>query len=432
MSAIDASTIRALVSRRTGLLRHVRERRSAVDPFAITDTVGQLRSLGADDTWVSEINGGGHLTRTQSVAAAIGESIERYCLSLYDVDHLVEGDCGDVGPLACAPEELAFFLDEQYRAPGFCFRRFTPTSRIRWARGYSLLGKREVHVPASLVYVPYAYAPGEQALSFQMSPGTSCHRTREAATLRAILEIIERDSLTICWEAQASFPPVDIDQVQEVAARLSLASSTVELFAFDLTTDLAIPVVLTLAICGHAEPEVSIGIAAHIDGTTALAKSIEEAITSWRSSVALCREDRRSRSELLDELRVAPSFAGHALYHARRGSIRDFRFLLDAELPASPMRPHPATDDAARLAAVVARLAHCGQDAVLFDLSQPELRDLGFLVVRAVMPGLVRQTIGVVARHLANRRILDVPARLGLPARLRTAEALLRDHVPSP
>jgi ribosomal protein S12 methylthiotransferase accessory factor len=422
-----------LVSRRIGLIRHVQERRETPDGFDIIDVVAKLRGHMADGHWVSEVNGGGHFSRTQAQAAAIGECIERYALGLYEPSQLVHATLHGVAevarPIADA-QALRFFADAQYAMPGFPVRRFEPDAPLRWALGSSALSGEPLAVPASLVYLPYSHVASEYSLSCQMSIGSSCHTSPAEAALRAILEIVERDALTICWESRTSFPPIAARQVNEVSRTLGMPG--LQLACFDLGNDLGIPVVLTLAMSPHREPEVAIGIAAHMDGMGALEKSVAEALTSFRSSIALCKDDLRPQAEILAELRKSPRLDLHALYHARRGALAGFDFLLASPLPPVTMGPASQRDAAMLLRDLLGRLGRAGLETALFDLTPDEVRGYGLCVVRAVITGLVRQTVGLALRHLGNPRVLEVPARLGYPSACTTLAEILDHQVPYP
>lgn len=431
MSAVESVLLaQHLVSSRMGLIRDVRERRSPYDGFNVIDVVGKLRSYLSAGECVSETNGGGNFFRLDAQAAAIGECIERYALGIYDASHLALATIRDVNAPASTPEALTFFTDTQYELPGFPIRRFTPDSRLRWVTGCSAISGEVASVPASLVYLPYAYAPEEFSLSYQMSIGTSCHTSLAEAALRAILEVVERDALTICWESRTSFPPINTEQVCELTRTLN--TPMLRVLSFDLTNDLEIPVVLTLVTSSLKEPEVAIGIAAHIDGEKALEKSVLEAITSFRSSIHLCRDDRRSRADIKADLIRTPHMNLHALYHARLGALTAFEFLLTS--PLSPVTMTRGTGGAAPalLDATVARLRCAKQETVLFDLTPDEVCSHGLFVVRAVMPGLVRQTVGLALRHLRNPRILGVPDQLGYPSECRSLADVLQNQIPFP
>lgn len=431
MSAVESVLLaQQLVSSRMGLIRNIRERRSPDDGLNVIDVVGKLRRSLSTGEYVSETNGGGNFSRLNAQAAAIGECIERYALGIYDVNQLVSATIREVDAPVSTPESLTFFTDTQYELPGFPIRRFTPDVRLRWVSGCSAISGEAASVPASLVYLPYAYTPEEFSLSYQMSIGTSCHTSLAEAALRAILEVVERDALTICWESRTSFPPINKEQVCEFTRTLN--TPELSILSFDLTNDLEIPVVLTIVTSSLKEPEVSIGIAAHIDGEKALEKSVIEAITSFRSSIYLCRDDRRSRTDIKADLIRTPHMNLHALYHSRRDALTAFEFLLTSTLPPVTMTRGTGSAAPALLDATVARLKCAKQETVLFDLTPDEVRCHGLFVVRAVIPGLVRQTVGLVLRHLRNPRILGVPNKLGYPSECRSLTDILQNQIPFP
>jgi ribosomal protein S12 methylthiotransferase accessory factor len=410
---VTAELASRLVSDRLGLLHELRERRVRADDLPIFDHVAR-RSAGRGEPGASpEAYGGGARSRLQSRAAAIGESLERYCLGTPNGLPHCWGTAREVPSPMLDPADLSWFLDVQYGAADFPFTRATERTPFLWTRGYSLRQRSEAWLPASLVYVPYRYRPGEVALSYPLSVGASCAPSPEAAALRAVLEIVERDALAICWESRTPCPPVPAEVVESLLP--SGLPRGIELRSFDITTDLGIPVMLTLVLSPHQEPEVAVGTASDPDPHRALARSMEEAVTSWRSVGYLCRADPSPREQILARLRNTPSLADHALYHGRRGSREHFRFLLESPLP---LRDPSDRATAARLgddplAGCARALVDGGYDVALFDLTHPEIAGMGLHVVRACIPGLVRQSVGLTARHLGNRRIRDVPVRLG-------------------
>jgi ribosomal protein S12 methylthiotransferase accessory factor len=55
-----------------------------------------------------------------------------------------------------------------------------------------------------------------------------------------------------------------------------------------------------------------------------------------------------------------------------------------------------------------------GLDVIAVDLTTPDIDDVGFKVVRAVIPGLQPLDIDHRHRHLGGRRLAEVPWRMGL------------------
>ncbi len=425
---------RKLVGSRLGIVQMLNERRADDDGVEIVDYIARLsHSLGASSD-LSRVHGGGSPNRTRARAAALGEAVERYCLSLYDPRSLCQGTSAEM-PSAATPDELRFFLDEQYANPLFPLQRPHSDWQFAWECGFSIRTKRIAWLPAALVYLPYAPSPGERPLSDQVSSGTSCARHLEQAAYRAILELVERDALTICWESQTFFPPIDPVEVASVTEGMGGIGSSIEFRSFDLTTDVRIPVVLTLALATRGKPAVAIGVAADLDAPGALYRSVEEAITSWRSAAYLCCHDSSSGAEIYDRMLRKTDFAYHSLFYAQPENRSNFDFLLDSPLPEHTLVSHaPATgaDYGSLLIECCQRLLRGGHEIVLFDLTQCDAAALGLNVVRAVSTTLVRQTIGLFLRHLRNPRITNVPYRLGYVDHPPALDRILANGKPAP
>ena len=431
-----------LISKRLGLIHSLAERRSGLDNFSLTDYVAWLGdSRPVTSSSVQKVNGGNSPDRIKALAAAIGESVERYSLSLYHPTKLKWATFQEIGTSGCKLEDLTWFLDEQYQAPEFPLLKpnqdWKTARYVAWVEGYSSAKQSKIYFPASLVFLPYSFGPNEPAFSYQVSSGTSCARSLYEAALRATLEVIERDALTICWESRSPYPAINQAVVAEAASNLFSSISSissigrlarsVELYAYDITTDLEIPVILTLAVASQGgSPAIAIGVAADFDAWSALSKSVAEAITSWRSTAYLCREEKRSAPEILADMRRRTVLTDHALYYSHKESLSHFNFLLDAPLSLKapnrfncPAKPRLGGNNAqpensqALLSECKNRLSQAGHDLLLFDLTQTDIAEAGLYVVRAIVPTLVRQTIGLFVRHLRNPRIWEVPHRLG-------------------
>jgi hypothetical protein len=86
----------------------------------------------------------------------------------------------------------------------------------------------------------------------------------------------------------------------------------------------------------------------------------------------------------------------------------------------------------ALLDAAVLQLKQAKLETALFDVTPEEVRGFGLFVVRAVIPALVRQSVGLTLRHLGNRRIISVPAGLGYPSERTSVADILLNGVPFP
>lgn len=424
---------RWLVSHQLGIIKGLHERRATDDALNIVDYVTHLCDPVADRPAVRRVFGGGAGDREIALVSATGEAVERYCLGLYDADSFIWASVAEAPRSACRLDDLCWFLDAQYDEPGFPWRKPEGWWEFAWVRGYSLRTGAEAYVPASLIYLPYRTHPGERETSHQVSSGTACHPVLAQAAYRAILELIERDALTICWESHVPFPPLGGEVTDHAARVISERGLAIRCRSFDLTTDVGIPVVLTLALADYGSPAVAVGVAADLNARSALRRSVEEAVTSWRSAAYVCAQGLASRAQILARMRRMTDFVDHSLYYSHPESLRHFDFLLKSSLPMrDPPEDVGCYEPHVALRECVRRLTLGGHEVVLFDLTQPDVQELGLHVVRAFSPTLVRQTIGLSARHLRNRRIYEVPHKLGYAETALSPNVVAAAMHPSP
>jgi ribosomal protein S12 methylthiotransferase accessory factor len=427
---------RFLSSARIGVIARVQERRNAAEGGAIIDFVSQAAHPDPLPPDLHDVYGGGAPVRSSARAAAIGEAVERYALSVgRDLPgHL--RTIAEVPEAACTLLDLRWFLEAQYAQPGFPFFRPEATWRYDWTIGQSLLTGHPAALPAALVYLPYRAAPDERPTSFQTSVGTSCAGSQADAAYRAIMELVERDALTICWESRTPYPPVPQELVDEASGHAAQGwENPFRLRAFDLTTDLAIPVMLVLALGRHDRPAVVIGSAADLDPRRALQRAIAEAITSWCSAALITSGVQLPSEMLLVPQRDRSALIQHTLYYTRRDGLRHFAFLLDGKVPPRRFAKRagpPPPDNSQPVAECAALLRKAACDVVLFDITPVDIVGTGLCVVRAVAPHLVRPTIGRQARHLANPRIREVPYRLRLAPEPIPVGQMLEQWHPTP
>ncbi|AYG64426.1 YcaO-like family protein [Rhizobium jaguaris] len=432
MDAFEAATSQMgrLISPRGGPICKLSERRAWRDGLAIADYITQI-GFGEMAHHSPDPTGGGSVAKSRALLAAAGEALERYCLSLCPVEGLsfsiVEENFG-----ACySLDDLKWFIDQQYSTPGFPFEPPRADTPFAWIPGFSLLRTSEVSVPASLVYLPYRLRAGEQATSWQTSAGTSCMDCPDEAAVRAVLELVEREALTICWESRCPFPPVNAEQLADVCAEFAFHRSPIMIKAFDLTTDIGIPVVLAIAFATGRGPALAIGTAAELCAEHALKKAVEEACTSWRSVTYLYRDQGSMPDDLMARMEAGARSSDHSVYYAYPQNRHHFDFLL-----SSPLVPRvlcsTARHSTTRLATIADLLKAAHQEVVLIDVTSTEIADHGLFVVRAVSPTLVRPTLGRQARHLRNPRIREIPMKLGYVDDIPTTASLYQNAHPFP
>jgi len=412
-----------LVDEKVGIIRRLGEtpREPGIGEFFFwyaqaSDTSAFTRNQNFGNT------GGASVVREKAMAKAVGEAVERYCSAIFEVeDYPLFSQ--EEAPFECLePDSLALFSPQQYASAGFPWSPFTPSTPVRWAAMYDPLARREVHVPACLIHVPYYYYEdsGDTAITQPISTGLACHLGLAEASRAAIQEVIERDAFTIAWQAALS-PPQIIpetldDQAYDLLERIERAEAEVTLF--DLTLDHGVPTVLAVARSQVAStPALALAAATRLSPGEAVKTCLEELVHTRRYSQLI-----KSKMVHFDP---GPDFCqvheqtGHLRYWADQDKLPLAEFLY-----ASPERVefeemddlstgHPLSD----VAELCLRVRKAGHRVLLRNLTTPDVGQLGLAVVRAVIPGFHPLYMGYQTRALGGRRLWTVPQKLGYQGR---------------
>jgi ribosomal protein S12 methylthiotransferase accessory factor len=365
-------------------------------------------------------NGGVSTTQRGALAKALGEAVERYCSAFFAYADLTVAAFDDLSGPATRPETYALYTDKQYAAGNLPWRPFTRTAPVSWTRGISLVTDRPVRVPAAMVFVPYHYRrdSGETPVVQPISTGLAAGGSYASAALSALCEAIERDAFTITWQAMLSSPRLRVDGSAvslDLLRRFTAAGLRVELM--DITTDLAVPSVLTVAIGDSlSSPALAVAASTHPDPETAVVKSLEE--------LAHTRKFARQVMDYTPPLPVEPE-AGHPAVQEQKHHLRfycpqpsvafaAFTWASPDERELGDLTTGFSGSPEQLLAETVERVRRAGLDVIACDLTTPDVAELGLSVVRVVVPGLHPLFMGHSNRALGGTRLYAVPSRLGL------------------
>jgi ribosomal protein S12 methylthiotransferase accessory factor len=363
--------------------------------------------------------GGASSDRSRAVGKAIGEAVERYCGAIYDVEQLPLYSRQDA-PFPCVcPGSFAHYSEEQYASPGFLFTPFDDRTPVRWVQGFDALTFEKIFVPAAKVYVPYTiyHGSGDTPICQPISTGLACHMSPAEAAVSGVCEVIERDAVTLMWQAMISPPRLRVETLSDanydLVERFERTGAKVTMF--DITTDVGVPTVLS--VMQHAseeQPAMVVAASTSLDPEEAVRKSLEELAHTRRYSQQI--------NVKLPRLVVDPPHHENVT-----GQISHLNFWCDPQnvkyadfLFASRKRmdfeelPNLATGDARRDLAVISRaIESTGHRVVLVDVTTSDVRELGFSVIRAVVPGYHPLALGFAYRARGGRRLYEVPQKLG-------------------
>ncbi len=273
-----------------------------------------------------------------------------------------------------------------------------PGHPFLWIEGEALIGGGRSWLPYELVHANYALPEPPHSATFAATTnGLASGNTRDEALLHALMEVIERDALTLwklgpdAWQSTTAIRP---ETVGDPACRWLLdrfATAAIDVAMFDITSDLGIPAALVLiddATGTTGAPE--LGSGAHPAPEVALARALSEAAQARATFIAGARED------------IPDDDYGEAALATRRSAAR---FILDGLSPKRAFadirtveRPSFRDDIEATLEA----LCRCGMnEAIAIDVDKPAF---GLAVVRVVVPGLEAALEGERSTYVPGRR----------------------------
>lgn len=363
----------------------------------------------------NKYNGAASVDEEIALARTIGESVERYCSGVYDEQEMIYCSFNELRQRATDPNLFALYSSSQYLEPGFPCVRFTRSTRVRWVQGFSLTAGQETIIPASFVYVPYRFPSEGEFINLPISTGLACGATYEQAVLSGIYEVVERDAFTITWLAKLQMPKVNLGSVRNGRARIAadrFAAVGIEINAIDITTDMGIPVVCTVAIDKRGKgPAATVATACDLDLEAALAKSLEEAAhTRYWVKQNLRKNPEPDFPQGFDDVKTN---VDHTILYGLPSMLDELAFLTNSGLSANICESNNGKSLKARILQCVNLLDKAGLEVIVVDLTTSDIKEVGLHVVRVVVPGAHPLSIGHKFRCLGGSRLYTIPKKIG-------------------
>jgi ribosomal protein S12 methylthiotransferase accessory factor len=363
--------------------------------------------------------GGASSDRGLAVAKAIGEAVERYCAAIYDAEQLPLFS-REAAPFPCVdPTSFAHYNAEQYASSGFPFVPFGDTTPVRWVPAFDALTFEKTFVPAAKVYAPYIYSlgTGDSPICQSISTGLACHMSLAEAAITGVCEVIERDAVTLTWQAMISPPQLRVETLSDANYDLveRFERTGCKVTMFDITTDTGVPTVLSaLRHQSIEQPALAVAASASLNPEEAVRKSLEELAHTYRYSKEIIFKlprlevDAPSHKNVTGQISHLNFWCDHQNIH-----YAGFLFASKKRLDFDQL-PNLASGDARRDLATIARVVETtGHRVLLVDVTTSDVRELGFSVVRAIVPGFHPLALGFDLRARGGRRLYEVPQKLG-------------------
>jgi ribosomal protein S12 methylthiotransferase accessory factor len=416
----DAGGIESLLQPQGGLVGAItRFRADSAEP-GLTTCVAALGDLRQVNASVSA-NGAGQvassgtgLVERDARFVALAEALERYCTCVYSSAQFIWATADELGPEALDLDRIPRCSDAELshsRCPLVAPDKKRP---IRWVRSLSLSDGRLVYVPVVMVYLHAGVAHPAERFWLPITTGCAGHVTYEQALSNAILEVIERDAVSIVWLQRLSLPRIEIDELSPALApvweRYERSSGDLEYVFFDATTNLGVPTVYGLQIArGSSHSRTLVSCSAHRNPAVAVAKVVRD-MGGMRVAFRKPRKAPESFDDFTDVFHGATYMAA-----AERADAFGFLMRSTARRRLSEIDGVSRTEEKQDLCDILEILRSNHLEAYAVDLSTDEAIRVGARVVRVIIPALQPMTFHYRARYLGHPRLYEAPKQMGYP-----------------
>lgn len=380
----------------------------------------------------------------QSRLAAVLEALERYASVPGGRRSVVEGSFQDLAERALDPRDLGLYPPQWYEQPGFPFARFDPRRSYRWVWGWSFGRAAPVLVPEHCAYYGLTHDRTAGApFVYEISNGCALGSGLAEAILYGIVEVAERDAFLLTWYARLPAAEFDLSGAEDPRTRLLAATLRAEtgyrLAAFDITTEVGIPVVWAVARNpepGDGRPAVACAAGAHLNPEAALHRAFRELGPTLAGLLRRYREPgqaARARA-MVDDPELVREMEDHALLYCDPEAARRLEFLGGSTRRRRTPPAGFASDDLREnVNEAVGRFLDSGMDVVVVDQTTAEHRAGGFACVKVLIPGTLSMTFGHRLRRVHGLpRLWEVPHQLGYRAGPLAPEEVNPDPHPFP
>ncbi len=372
-------------------------------------------------------------TLEEAMSKTIGEALERYFFSVYKRETLLKSSYRSLAESKTPALDIGAlngFLP--FQKDSNAHRTADENSELSWVEARTYPSGKKILVPAQLVYWNFQHeSPAgvltEHMLARSTTSGCAGHFTREEAVHSALLELIERDGFLIHWLNRISPPRLDVSKIADprlVDLLAYLKRYRFEAQFLNTTTDIGVPSITCVLTDTSSEndPSIAVGASAGFDLPQMLIHAATEAIlvstyASLQPSYALEEPYVPFMDASIDRTKRLTLWRGTKMRDA-------FAFFLSGRKQdaAAMMRDVP-DDPHAFVLDQLARMG-TGYEVLVCDAVDPVLTDLGYHVVRTIVPQLVPLYLVESTALLDSRRLREVPGALGYTA--------ARDYNPLP
>ncbi|MFB6226140.1 MAG: YcaO-like family protein [Candidatus Paceibacteria bacterium] len=344
--------------------------------------------------------GGTGFNKRHALVKALGEAIERYSLSIYDLDSFKNGEIADMKQQILNPLEMNKFSKKQRKKKDLGDERIK-SQEYYWLSTTSLKTGEKKLVPAHLVYLPFPY---ELNIQSPMSTGAAAGTDYKSATKRAISEVIERECFIISYLNKLENPQIDLESIKdpEIRSIISrLKSENLKIKILDISLDHPFKVCLTIILNQNNGKTVKMGM----DCSSSILESIKGSLEEASKDKGISGEFKGNKTEI-------KSIEDRSKYWSSKGNIEDLDFWIKEreEISVNELESNYSENDIERFLSYIRdRNYRC----FIADITTDDVRRFGFKVVKAVIPEFHPLYLVEEFRYLGGERLYEVPVEEG-------------------
>lgn len=377
----------------------------------------------------AEVGAGASIYPREAKMKALGEALERYCSCIRFDDELVYANFEELRQTALDPEALPVCSAREYSNPRNQLAKPRRDTKTFWSSCYSLTERHRLLVPANFVYLSHRYSSRKDMTWMPISTGLACGETPHEALLSGLCEVIERDAFMIMWLHQLSVPRIDLVGLKDRHFRERidrLEKAGLEAFFFNITTEVQVPSILLLLLSkDRTIPVLTVTTAAHPNPRQAVIKVIDEAVATRNFCLAKLRQGYRPRVTVNNPAEIT-QLEDHLFAYIHPDTLATFDFLFKHSTVVSldQLRDFSHVDLSTTLREILASLRKWNLEVIAADITTDDVREVGFTVLRVLVPQMVPLSQDHNIRFLGVKRLYDAPKRMGYGSRTRQESAL--------
>ena len=259
---------------------------------------------------------------------------------------------------------------------------YLPQSLLEWVGAYDLMKKEEIYVSANAVYHPYD-APGQcQKLFLSNTNGLASGNVLEEAILHGLLEVIERDAISIAQFSRDLGKEIVLTEADGYLYELTqkFKAAGIELKVWLVPSETGIPTVIAATDdIKLKDPALLVmGAGSHLKPEIAVARAITEAAQSRVVQIQGAREDTDREGFI------------RSVGYDRMKRLNWFWFNEGEKISLSDIEDLSGKTPAENIDLILERLKELTERVIVVDLSREEV---AVPVVRVIIPGFELFTI---------------------------------------